>query len=70
MQSSTLTVNAFGETASIECLMQGVRRVQILLKGLDPKLIYNNNGKELKAKGLKPSTEFIAPSLRFKMPTV
>ena len=44
--------------------------MQILLKGLDPKLIYSNNGKELKAKGLKASTEFIAPSLRFKMPAV
>jgi hypothetical protein len=50
--------------------MQGVRRVQILLKGLDPMLIYASNGKELKAKGHKPNTEFIAPSLRFSMPDV
>ena len=50
--------------------VQGVRRVQILLKGLDPKLIYASNGKELKTKGHKPNTEFISPSLRFSMPEV
>ncbi len=48
--------------------MQGVRRAQILLKGLDPKLIYAGNGKELKATDHKPNTEFVAPSLRFGGP--
>lgn len=50
--------------------MQGVRRVQILLKGMDPKLIYASHGNELKAKGHKANTEFVAPSLRFSMPEV
>ena len=48
---------------SLPSILQGVRRAHILLKGLNPKNVYPRNGKEI-----RPSTEFIAPCLRFVMP--